>query len=54
MNKIFAALMTAMIIATVIAVFALGFLSLTGGPVKFDGDEADASMSSDQPDDGAQ
>ena len=53
MNKIFAAVMTAMIIATVIAVFALGFLSLAGGPVKLDVDEADASKGSEQFDDGA-
>jgi len=53
MNKIFAAVMTAMIIATVIAVFALGFLSLTGGPIEFDVDERDASKSSEQFDDGA-
>jgi hypothetical protein len=51
MNKIFAAVMTAMIIATVIAVFALGFLSLAGGPVELD--EADASKGSEQFDDGA-
>jgi len=32
MQKIFAAIMTIMVVATVIAVFALGVLSLTGGP----------------------
>ena len=32
MQKIFAAIMTLMVVATVIAVFALGALSLTGGP----------------------
>lgn len=33
MQKIFAAVMTLMILATVIAVFVLGALSLTGGSV---------------------
>jgi len=53
MNKIFAAVMTAMIIATVIAVFALGFLSLTGGPVELDVEDVDGSKNSEQIYDGA-
>ncbi len=53
MNKIFAAVMTAMVVATVIAVFALGFLSLAGAPVAPNVDESgatsDPEQSSDNP-----
>jgi len=48
MNKIFAAVMTAMVVATVIAVFALGFLSLVGGPVAPNIEESGATSSPEQ------
>jgi hypothetical protein len=53
MQKIFAAIMTLMIVATVVAVFALGALSLTGGkpPNAEDnsGEERPSSPSSSTP-----
>jgi hypothetical protein len=53
MQKIFAAIMTFMIIATVLVVFVFGALSLTGGSVTATADQKDAPSAASPAGDGS-
>jgi uncharacterized membrane protein len=53
MQKIFAAIMTFMIIATVLVVFVLGALSLTGGSVTATADQKDKPSAASPAGDGS-